>query len=332
MAKYKVKREQNLYDVALHLYGTIEGLFDLLISNPSLNMQAPLVADMELEYHDDFVINPSIVNQFTERGIVPVNGERNVYYKDVKADELRAIIKVPSNADSASFSVSGAGVIVIDWGDNTPLESIQLTDTPIVLEHYFNDSTDSRRVKIYGDFAIQRLDTTALDGEVYLTKPLIVGEYTSRANSKSLDSLFLFEDTYKVDLQNAFISDLSPIYDMSLSQLDLSGVRYQNMDVLDDYLTNIVENYNNRQPCEVWLNITPSERGMQAIQTILNNPTWNAPSNWVFHINDVTYPAPQENIGFPYIFPIIFGSADKKVYGFPYDFPVIYGEVGADQI
>ena len=53
MAKYVVKPNQNLFDVALHLYGSIEGIFDLLISNPELNMASDLTYGQELEYHTE---------------------------------------------------------------------------------------------------------------------------------------------------------------------------------------------------------------------------------------------------------------------------------------
>ena len=42
MAQYKVRNGQNIYDVALTLYGSIEGIFDLLISNEWLNMETQL--------------------------------------------------------------------------------------------------------------------------------------------------------------------------------------------------------------------------------------------------------------------------------------------------
>ena len=113
MAKYKVKGSQNLYDIALHLYGTVEGLFDLLISNPNLNMNTELIAGMELEYHDTFIINPSIVNQLNDNNIVPVNSERQVYFKHPDAP-LRMIVKTPAELDSFMFSVSGEGQMIID--------------------------------------------------------------------------------------------------------------------------------------------------------------------------------------------------------------------------
>lgn len=39
MAQYKVRSGQNIYDVALTLYGSVEGIFDLLASNSWLNME-----------------------------------------------------------------------------------------------------------------------------------------------------------------------------------------------------------------------------------------------------------------------------------------------------
>ena len=81
MATYIVKPNQNLFDVALHLYGSIEGLFDLLITNDWLNMNTDLETGMEIEYHEDFVINSSIVDTFHDENIVPSNGGRHVYNK-----------------------------------------------------------------------------------------------------------------------------------------------------------------------------------------------------------------------------------------------------------
>lgn len=290
MATYKVKGSQNLYDIALHLYGTIEGLFDLLISNPSLSMSGDLKAGTELEYHEDFVINSGIMNQLNEEGIVPVNGERFVYYKETESP-LRAIIKVPAEAESFVLSISGEGTLTIDWGDNTQLENIELTHSQSIIEHHFNNEVDLRRIRCYGDFSVLQLNTTESGGELYLTAPMTVDEYVSQSNGNTLASLFLFEGTYKVDLQKMFIEDLSPIYSMSLSQLNLLGVRFKSVDVLDNYLVNIVENHQNRRACEVWLDTVPTDSGMQAIQTIIGEAEWNTPNKWVFHINNQIYTA-----------------------------------------
>ena len=50
MGKYTVTEGQNLYDVALHLTGSIEGIVDLLICNPALSLADTLRSGDELFY------------------------------------------------------------------------------------------------------------------------------------------------------------------------------------------------------------------------------------------------------------------------------------------
>lgn len=50
MGNYRVITGQNIYDVALHLYGSIEGIVDLLINNPGLSLETELRTGQELTY------------------------------------------------------------------------------------------------------------------------------------------------------------------------------------------------------------------------------------------------------------------------------------------
>ena len=61
MGKYRVVAGQNIYDIAMHLYGSIEGIVDLLINNPGLSLDDNLKSGDELEHTDGFTINPDIV-------------------------------------------------------------------------------------------------------------------------------------------------------------------------------------------------------------------------------------------------------------------------------
>ena len=70
MATYKVTTNQNLFDVALLLYGSIEGLFDLLISNDWLDMETDLTPGMELTYHDYFVVNDGMKSAINEKNLI----------------------------------------------------------------------------------------------------------------------------------------------------------------------------------------------------------------------------------------------------------------------
>ena len=48
MQVYKVKRNQNIFDVAVSTHGSIEGIFDLLINNPDLSFHSQLKEDEEI--------------------------------------------------------------------------------------------------------------------------------------------------------------------------------------------------------------------------------------------------------------------------------------------
>ena len=285
MAQHKVKPNQNIFDISLELYGSIEGLFDLLISNEWLTMNTELKTGMVLEYHEYFVINEGIVNGIKSNKYIPSNGERHIYYKESK-HKLIAICGIPNNKEFSGFSVSGQGTIDVDWGDNSDLQTIQLTDELREYTHYFDNQVDTRRLRIYGDCSLMQFDTSSIGGDLLLVRPLTVDEYTSKLNGYSLKGLFLFEGTVSVDLEGMTISDLLPIADMSLQNLNLINAKFTDVEVLDDYLQYIVSNYENRRDCTVYLNTAPTERGMQAIQTIINEQSWNESGKWKFIINN----------------------------------------------
>ena len=290
MAQYIVQPSQNLFDVAMKLYGSIEGIFDLLISNQWLTMGSQLTTGMVLEYHEEFVVNQTIIDNINSQGLTPANLERHVYFKETQSHPV-IIILADKDAVGLSFVAGGEGDMIIDWGDNTDLETITLSHDNATFEHYYDNVVDVRRVKIYGDFKLTYLDSTNLTGPFIVLSPVYVDEFVSKSNGYALNGLFLFEGTYSVKLRGGNISDLSPIADMSLMTLDLTGVDFDDVSVLDDYLEYIVSHHEDRRGCTVYLTTEPTERGMAAISTIINEEAWNTPSKWTFIINGNTYTA-----------------------------------------
>lgn len=288
MATYTVKTNQNLFDISLLLYGSIEGLFDLLISNQWLSMSTDLKPGMELEYHDYFVINDSITNELTTKKLTPANGERHVYAKHPDTP-LVFMCDIGQNADRSSFVASGSGVMVVDWGDNSELEAVALSVQNRTVEHFFDNTVERRRIKAYGNFQLIEFDSTNIGGALKLVQPMTVDEYTSRSNDNSLQGLFLFDGTVSVDLCECEISSLLPIGDMSLQTLNLKDAVFKDISVLDEYLQYIVDNYGSRRNCTVYLTTMPSSKGLAAIKTILNEEAWNEAGKWVFNINGKDY-------------------------------------------
>ena len=56
MQVYKVKRNQNIFDVAVSTHGSIEGIFDLLINNPDLSFHSQLKEGEEIYWDEEFII------------------------------------------------------------------------------------------------------------------------------------------------------------------------------------------------------------------------------------------------------------------------------------
>ena len=61
MQIYKVKNNQNIFDVALNIYGSIEGVFNLLANNPELSFSSILKEDDELYWDEGSAIYDHIV-------------------------------------------------------------------------------------------------------------------------------------------------------------------------------------------------------------------------------------------------------------------------------
>ena len=297
MATYKVKPGQNLFDIAILLYGNIEGIFDLLISNrtfvkangsiETLGMSTQLGAGDLLEYHDYYVVNSGIVREIKDNGYLPANAERRVYHKSTD-EELIMVIAVESGATEMTFKASGEGRMVVDWSDNSNLETIDLTTATKEYRHYFNSIATDRRVKIYGNFSMTKFDASGIPGMLCPVSAMTVDEFTSVKNKYPLTGLLLFEETYAVDLTGATITDLTPIGNMDLQTLDIREALIGS-ETIDAYLVYVVANYGTRRPCKVWMTTPPTEVGMSAIETIINEDEWNQSADWEFNINGTIY-------------------------------------------
>lgn len=97
MNTYIVKSGQNLFDVAITLYGSIEGIFDLLTSNEEWAGQVPLSYETTLKagdilnYNPDFVINNDIKDWFIDNDVKVANGFHIYSHIDVKKHILQYV-------------------------------------------------------------------------------------------------------------------------------------------------------------------------------------------------------------------------------------------------
>lgn len=168
MAQHTITTAQNIFDVAIQLHGSIEGIYDLLISNPGLSMDTDLHPGDTLEYHDYFVLQKSIVDDLMTRGIIVANGERN--YSFTPHQVRTPVLEIITQPDTAriTLDLSGSGIMLVDWENDGSTEAVNLSRYPGPYIHVFVNPSDYQRViKIYGSFSIESWDMSKLNGRLY---------------------------------------------------------------------------------------------------------------------------------------------------------------------
>ena len=307
MGKCRVIAGQNLYDIALHIYGSIEGIVDLMMCNTDLSLDTTLKVGDELIYSDDFIINADVVAYNEMHGIVPSNGEHHVYPK-VFTKPLAVVFSLPTELLNVQCSVSGVGTLEIDWGDNSDTEIVALTDKPRILKHTFDSKVRKRRrLRWFTDAYFKQVDWSGLKpNSVVILRPLPIEELTIKDATLTLDSLQMVTGVYSLNLSGLSCGNLKPLVECrELMELNLTDARIKPT-VLDEWLIAMVERYGNRRNCEVTLTAVPTgvyqeptrdeqtgryiiTSGMEAICVITHEESWNEGGKWKFIINEKEY-------------------------------------------
>lgn len=74
---FTVQEGQNLYDVALQNYGTLESLFTIFVDNPSLTINDDLVALQDVKIDDTVEGDKDITGQYIRTAQVTNNADGN---------------------------------------------------------------------------------------------------------------------------------------------------------------------------------------------------------------------------------------------------------------
>lgn len=74
MAKIIAKNKQNLYNVALQVYGSFEGVFDIIKDN-DISINITLFSGRELAIDEEKIIDLNVVRQYSKVDYIPNNGD-----------------------------------------------------------------------------------------------------------------------------------------------------------------------------------------------------------------------------------------------------------------
>lgn len=152
MSKYTVKKGQNLYDIALELHGSIEGIFDLLVSNENISLNDELPKGLELTWHESFVVNNDIQEWLSNNNIVPKNGQYQLNELSIKEtiaqwiDKTNKSTKLSATIDAISTEIEESAT----WSEgkevspSEPLEPFESYDTEMTaLNEEIKDASQS---------------------------------------------------------------------------------------------------------------------------------------------------------------------------------------------
>lgn len=315
METYITKSNQNFYDVVLALYGDLNGSYDLLSNNDWLSPDYMFKGGESVVYDPTKMIEPSIVSYYKNNNIIPINGDRGVYYKHPK-NELVLDIKIENTAKYFTFEVSGYGVVEVDFGDNSPLQEIALTSDIKSVDHYMdNDIKETRTVKIYLSGEIDAMKITSSG------KCVMSGISDEMISKIRLDGFSSISHTYFcnilkrvrcVNLSGIDVKDIRGLYDaLFLNDIDLQNCNLKTK-MLDDYLIYICKNYKARSSATIKLFGNENPSGIYCQPNDMQNPLNGMEAVWVL-VND---PDRQWVVDFGNAFVYDLNGSNSKVSSF----------------
>ncbi len=186
MKEYTTKHGQCLYDISLVLYGSIEGIFDILANNDiSINDDIP--AGTVIKYDEDFLVNPQIKKWLEDNNVNVANESSCIDYTDIADKTLRFVVVQEGPTSVISITLN-SGTMYIDWGDGTAADIITGSAE---IDHPYSDE-GRHEIRVFGDFSLKNLDLTEIGGIYYaLTACRVTGTFTEATNRSDLKTLFL---------------------------------------------------------------------------------------------------------------------------------------------
>lgn len=221
MPKYKVRSGQNIFDVALTLHGSVEGIFDLLASNHWLTMETELSLGMELNYHDEYVVNKNIALWLDKNNVIVKNGEHifkpldisefvNQHIQSHHSAQYEAVTQMSPDEQSMFWDslclprmvihqqgqLTTIGLhlkpgkhLIIDWGDYTSPQIIEDTEE-LEIDHCYK-GLGTHIITFYGDFDFYHLDLREVNGIHYPLNIIFADKFESEVKIEDLNKLII---------------------------------------------------------------------------------------------------------------------------------------------
>lgn len=311
---YIATENQTIYDIAIDIHGTIDGISDILVNNPSLSVDSDVFGGMKITYTSGQTIEQNVVEQLDAMNIIPTNPIRYIY---PKAKPHGNIVDIYINKDSSVFSCiqeNTGYIIYADWGDNSDIEKI-LPSTNLIYHQF--DLTDDvslghRKIRFYiqnnknKDSVISFSFNDGENKSVVLYNSLTSNYYIDNSKLDNIDFLRLMTNIKKITLNNVSVSSIYRLsYIESFTELNLLSKDIRPSDI-DKLFMSIIENYGQRLPATISISVSPTgeykeptkskageyiiKNGMEAVWVLVNEESWNSDYyKWKIIIDDIIY-------------------------------------------
>lgn len=207
MKTYITKTGQNIFDICLILYGSIEGILDLLVCNTSidiaehgpeelrgkcLTIDTKISRGIILKYHEGININTDTINYASQSNISFANGHHYIEVPIINPESIIMVIDQTGLISTFRCQLI-SGTIYIDWGDFSDVDVIKPEDD-VTIEHIYK-SSGKHEIKVYGTGLIHFhiLDIREINGIAYPTNKIYADEFYTNNNNPDLQELITSE-------------------------------------------------------------------------------------------------------------------------------------------
>lgn len=285
---YTVKRNQNIYDVAVQIYGSVEGLFDLLISNEGLAMDSELKEGQELVYHPVFIQNHSMLNKFANEKITLANGLAKEI-PVINLSNVQFVMGVQARKNvTERMKIEGDGPIVVDWGDSVFEVNSLLENNMVTFIHLYT-STLMFKLFVSSDNPITALDIRGMAGRIYLQECLnsLISYAESKDNIEEGCIGLIGNQLKRFALINKPDFNAMCLERFDLSYLNLTGASFKDTSITD-YIRSRQTGGAALEGGEIHLSeaFVPKET-IEAVYDLVNDEQYG--DKWIVFIDDTVF-------------------------------------------
>lgn len=286
---YIAAPNQNIYDIAVDIHGTIDGVSDLLVNNSWLTLDIDIKGGDKITYTSGVTLDEYEAERLDMFGVVPATQNRNTYYRPKLSGKK---FDVFLNKDVLSFDCiiefDGEQEISVDWGDNSDIEVFK--SSPAQISHsFYGEEGVERTIRFYiKTDEVINIDIKTEDLiNIMVYNSINTRFFSTKSNMGDVRFFNLLTGIQRITASNISPETLAPLSKLiTIQDLDITSSKIKPKQ-LDEFFISLVKNYGERLPATIKTTTKPNgdfkepniknmpQNGMEAVWMLVNEPAWN---------------------------------------------------------